>query len=219
MAVCDFELTLSQQSIVPRAPYIQVRAHYVASGDEVRGFGPNARLYLQALSTTAVGGGGGGNNVGSAAAAAAASPATAQGQPPRQQAQTQHPISEATQTIFSQSPGGRVGAGWALVVDGPVLLASEEVKPCFAVEFAQHQEGGSGKGGGVGQQRVDYFRCGECNLNWLCAACAAHCHAQCRDVKPFMLNHLPTWACCYCSKKRSRLGCKLGAGKAEGANS
>lgn len=130
-------------------------------------------------------------------------------------------MSEATQTIFAQSPGGRIGAGLALVVDGAVLLASEEVKPCFAVEFAhqQHQqEGGSRAGAGSEQQRVDYFRCGECGLNWVCAACATHCHSQCRDVKPFMLNHLPTWACCYCSKKKSRLGCKLGANgrKAEG---
>ena len=215
-----------------------MRAHYLAAGDEVRGFGPNARLYLQHLSSTATGGGdGGGNNVGNsaavaavaaaaagagaaaAAAPAAAAPATARVQSSPTQAPTHHLISEATQTIFSQSPGGRIGAGWALVVDGPVLLKSEEVKPCFAVEFAQHHKGEDGKGDGNAQQRVDYFRCGECNLNWLCAACATHCHSQCRDVKPFMLNHLPTWACCYCSKKRSRLGCKLGAagGKVEKA--
>lgn len=190
----------------------KVRAHYLAAGDEVRGFGANARLCLQSLSSTAVGGGdGSGGN-----AAAAAAPTTAQGQSPQPQAQAHHPIREATQTIFSQSPGGRIGAGWALVVDGPVLLASEEVKPCFAVEFAQQHKGGDGKGDGNAQQRVDYFRCGECNLNWLCAACATHCHSQCGDVKAFMLNHLPTWACCYCSKKRSRLGCKLGAASGKG---
>lgn len=114
-----------------------------------------------------------------------------------------------------------------MVVDGAVLLASEELKPCFAVEFAKQQrqkggggcpEGQQGQGGAAGegeggeqQRRVDYFSCGECRLNWLCAACAAHCHSGCRDVKPFMLNHQPTWGCCYCSKKRSRLGCKLAA--------
>lgn len=115
-----------------------------------------------------------------------------------------------------------MSAGWALVVGGTVLLASEEIKPCFAVEFA-HSGSGKGKkgrqaaGGGSAEEqrqqqqlkRVDYFTCGECKLNWLCASCAAHCHGGCRDVKPFMLNHLPTWACCYCSKKRSPLGCKL----------
>eukprot|EP00903_Cladosiphon_okamuranus_P021480 g19746.t1 len=197
----------------PENIYAKVRAHYLAAGDEVREFGANAQLYLQSLSSTAVGGGSGGNT-------AAAAPTTAQGQSPQPQAQTHHPIREARQTIFSQSPGGRIGAGWALVVDGPILLASEEVKPCFAVEFAQLHKGGDGKGGGDPQQRaVDFFRCGECNLNWLCAACATHCHSQCRDVKPFILNHRPTWGCCYCSKKRSRLGCKLGAtgGKGEKA--
>lgn len=196
------EYAATQQSICTHRTLLlfKVRAFYLASGDEVRGFGPNVRLYLQPLSSTAaaaaaVGGGGSGGSNGSAS--------------PRQQAEAHHPISEATQTIFSQSPGGRIGAGWALVVDGTVLLASEEVKPCFAVEFARRQEGVKGKGEGAAQQRVDYFRCGECNLNWLCAACATHCHSRCRDVKPFILDHLPTWACCYCSKKRSRLGCKL----------
>lgn len=159
-------------------PLLQVRSYYASNNDEVRGFGPGMRIYLQALSATRT-------FAGEAA------------QPP----ETHHPISSPTQTVFSQSPGGRIGAGWALVVDGSVLLASEEVKPCFAREFGQ-----PGKEPG---ERVDYFRCGECKLNWLCAACATHCHRACRDVKPFSLNHLPSWGCCYCNKKRARIGCKL----------
>lgn len=180
-----------------------MRAHYAASGDEVQGFGSNTRLYLQPLSATRRAGTGlgaaavGGNGANSAAVAA-------QGQI--------HYLSDATQTVFSQSPGGRIGAGWALVVDGPVLLKSEEIKPCFAVEFAQQQQQQP-------EQRVDYFSCGACKLNWLCASCAAHCHSGCGDVKPFMLNHLPNWACCYCGKKSSKLECKLAAvgGTANGA--
>ncbi|CAB1097407.1 unnamed protein product [Ectocarpus sp. CCAP 1310/34] len=189
----------------PENIFGKVRAHYAASGDEVRGFGSTTRLYLQPLSATrragtgvgAAAAGGNGDGINRAAVAA-------QGQV--------HPLSDATQTVFSQSPGGRVGAGWALVVDGPVLLKSEEVKPCFAVEFAQHQQQQQ-------EHRVDYFSCGACKLNWLCASCAAHCHGGCGDVKPFMLNHLPNWACCYCSKKRSKLECKLAAvgRKANGA--
>lgn len=210
---------------------LKVRAYYLASGDEVRGFGPNMQLYLQPLSSTSMtdvgastraGGGSGGNSgagASSSAAAAAATAARAQGQAPTRQQAQKYIISDATKTVFSQSPGGRIGAGWALVVDGKVLLASEEIKPCFAVDFAQQQQQqGGGTRGSQQHQRVDYFSCGECKLNWLCAACAAHCHGGCGDVKPFMLNHLPTWACCYCSKKRSRLGCKLATagGKAEG---
>lgn len=212
----------------------QVRSYYASSGDEVRGFGQNLRLYLQPLSSTAANGGGGGVGATAPPVADTAGAVAAQGQavpqrPPPQGVRI-HPISDGKQTVFSQCPGGRISAGWALIVDGTVLLASEEVKPCFAVEFARRKQGGSGNGGEKGSdgqaggkksagdekqqeqqqlERVDYFTCGECKLNWLCASCARHCHGGCRDVKPFMLNHLPTWACCYCSKKRSPLGCKL----------
>lgn len=144
----------------------------------MRAFGPNTRMFLQAVSTT-------NGTCGNGAA----------GAPPT------HPIDSRTHTVFSQSPGGRIGAGWALVVDGPVLLASEEIKPCFRHEYVKGNEGEEGG-------RVDYFTCGECKLNWLCAACAAHCHRDCRGVKPFMLNHVPAWACCYCSKT-SGVECKL----------
>lgn len=199
----------------------------------MRGFGPNKRLYLQPLSSTNMTGVGACTSAGASSAAAPAAASAQERAHMRQQALT-HPISDSSKTVFSQSPGGRIGAGWALVVDGKLLLASEEIKPCFAVDFAlqqQQQQGGkgNGKGGKEGEgkegsqqhQRVDYYSCGECKLNWLCAACAAHCHAGCRDVKPFMLNHLPTWACCYCSKRRSRLGCKLAAAgrEMEGAKS
>lgn len=180
----------------------QIRAHYTALGDEVRGFGPDSQIYLQALSATTSGSGG---------IDALDGRGGARGSDPSHAPSTMiRPIKSTTQTIFSQSPGGRVGAGWALVVDGAVLLASEEVKPCFAREFGRQ----IGKNDPAG--RVDYFWCKECKLNWLCSACAAHCHRECKGVKPFMMNHLPTWACCYCSKKRSKIGCKLANVPADG---
>ncbi|CAM9560956.1 unnamed protein product [Laminaria digitata] len=172
----------------PENVFNKVRAHYASSGDEVRGFGQDKRLYLQALSATR-GGVGGDSVVGGGSA---------------EQSPQIYPLDAAQKTVFSQSPGGRISAGWALVVDGAVLLASEEVKPCFAREY--------GREGKDPAELVDYFTCGECKLNWLCAACAAHCHGSCRDVKPFSLQHRPTWACCYCSKKKARIGCKLASG-------
>ncbi|CAM9142777.1 unnamed protein product [Scytosiphon promiscuus] len=184
----------------PENIYSKVRAYYASSGDEVLGFGQNIRLYLQPLSSTAANAAGPAGTGTPTVTGAADGPMAAQGQmlaqgPLRRDVRTQ-PIADATQTVFSQCPGGRISAGWALVVAGTVVLASEEVKPCFAVEFAKRKRGSSVNGSG-------------CKLNWLCASCATHCHGGCRDVKPFMLNHLPTWACCYCSKKRSPLGCKL----------
>lgn len=166
----------------PENVYGKVRAYFAAAGDEVKGFGPGTRLFLQALSVTAT---------------------TITNNHSGYQPQT-HAITSATETVFSQSPGGRIGAGWALVVDGAVFLASEEIKPCFAQEYGQP--------GRDPEELVDYFTCGQCQLNWVCASCAAHCHRNCLDVRPFSLNHKPTWACCYCSKKKAKSGCKLADG-------
>lgn len=65
----------------------QVRAYFAAAGDEVKGFGPGTRLFLQALSVTAT---------------------TITNNHSGYQPQT-HAITSATETVFSQSPGGRIG--------------------------------------------------------------------------------------------------------------
>lgn len=160
------------------AVFVQVRAFFAALGDEVQGFGDGTRLCLQTLSATK------GNGAAN----------------PPNDART-ITVDSATSTVFAQSPGGRIGAGWALIVEGAVLLASEEIKPCFATEY--------GKPGRDPEQRVDYFACGQCKLNWVCAPCATHCHRDCKDVRPFAMNHMPSWGCCYCSKKKLKSGCKL----------
>ncbi|CAM9376116.1 unnamed protein product [Sphacelaria rigidula] len=167
----------------PENVYSKVRAHFAAAGDEVKGFAPDVRLFLQALSTTA---------------ATPSNNGWAQDQPPT------YSISSATETIFSQSPGGRIGAGWALVLDGAVLLKSEEIKPCFAHEYGRPDRDP--------EELVNYFKCGQCQLNWVCSSCAAHCHRNCRDVRPFSLKHKPTWACCYCNRKKAKSGCLLADG-------
>lgn len=159
----------------------QVRAFFAASGDEVRRFGDGIRLCLQPLSTTARAAGSNGGTGGGVV----------------------HRVDSATSTVFRQSPGGRVGAGWALVVEGPILLASEETKPCFAQTY--------GLPGRDPQERVDYFTCGQCRVNWVCASCATHCHRACEGVRPFAMNHLPSWGCCYCMKRRAKTRCKLAA--------
>jgi hypothetical protein len=53
------------------------------------------------------------------------------------------------------------------------------------------------------QQRVDYFKCAPCGLNWLCKNCASTCHSGVgHTVAPFIMGHKPTYAACYCNKKR-----------------
>ncbi|CAM9391721.1 unnamed protein product [Choristocarpus tenellus] len=119
-----------------------------------------------------------------------------------------------TVTVFEQCPGGRVGPGWALVVDGPVALKSEILEPCYADTFVSAKKGpgdtiapvGRGAGLGVGDL-VDYYSCKSCDLKWVCSRCAVHCHRG-HEVRPYVMGHKPTWACCYCSRK-ARAKCKL----------
>jgi len=49
--------------------------------------------------------------------------------------------------------------------------------------------------------RIDYFKCQQCKLNWLCKSCAEHCHVG-HAIQPFMSGHKPSYAACYCKKKR-----------------
>ena len=46
----------------------------------------------------------------------------------------------------------------------------------------------------------DYYRCNSCAINWVCEACSNSCHKDC-DKSVHMLQHRPTYACCYCVKK------------------
>jgi hypothetical protein len=46
----------------------------------------------------------------------------------------------------------------------------------------------------------NYFSCKTCNTNWVCESCRDGCH-QGHQLLPHLMNHRPTWACCYCMKK------------------
>ncbi|XP_005097450.1 uncharacterized protein LOC101855943 isoform X2 [Aplysia californica] len=50
-------------------------------------------------------------------------------------------------------------------------------------------------------QRCDYFICNKCNVKWICKSCIQSCHEG-HSISPFAMNHCPTWACCYCPKKK-----------------
>ena len=47
----------------------------------------------------------------------------------------------------------------------------------------------------------DYFSCKTCNINWICSNCSMACHSG-HEILPHILNHRPTYACCYCMKKK-----------------
>ena len=73
-------------------------------------------------------------------------------------------------------------------------LKSEAPRPCFTYGYEK------GKG-----QKCDYYRCKTCGFNWVCQACSIQCHKG-HELTPFMMNHVPSYACCYCVKKKK---CKI----------
>ena len=99
--------------------------------------------------------------------------------------------------LFAQA-GGRLPPKAVVEVRGTVILESEAPKRCFSTEFVK----GSG-------QRVDYFTCATCRMNWVCTTCSTACHVG-HDVKPYIMQHKPSFACCYCMKKGR---CTLPSGK------
>jgi len=80
--------------------------------------------------------------------------------------------------------------GCQFLIYGGIHLQSDERPKCFT---ALYQKGAN--------QRVDYYRCKSCNSNWICQACAEHCHKG-HELMMFMANHMPSYGCCYCLRKK-----------------
>jgi len=82
--------------------------------------------------------------------------------------------------------------GALLLLKGHLICKSEEPKQCFKTTY---KEG----------ELMDYFVCRDCNIKWICKNCCDDCHAG-HNTKLFMLQHKPTYACCYCPRTKK---CKL----------
>merc|ERR1712054_670881 len=79
-------------------------------------------------------------------------------------------------------------AGEDLLVRGDIKFASDQPPLCFKKTFKKDSK-----------TKIDYFSCSDCKKNWICPACADHCHRRKgHNVRPYLLQHIPTWACCYC---------------------
>ncbi|KAL3865385.1 hypothetical protein ACJMK2_042777 [Sinanodonta woodiana] len=81
--------------------------------------------------------------------------------------------------------------GSEIVVAGHVKCESDLPKKCFSEIFKKDTE-----------QKVDYFSCQTCNFKWICRSCMTVCH-QDHKVVPYIMEHKPSWACCYCPKKKT----------------
>ncbi|XP_045216256.2 E3 ubiquitin-protein ligase trul-1-like [Mercenaria mercenaria] len=81
--------------------------------------------------------------------------------------------------------------GSVILIYGTVKLESDLPKKCFVEVFKK----------GDTSQRVDYFSCNNCSFKWICRSCMEVCHSG-HDVVPYIMQHQPNWACCYCPKKK-----------------
>jgi len=82
--------------------------------------------------------------------------------------------------------------GALIVLKGTVLCRSDEPKQCFKSVFKPGD-------------KMDYFTCVNCKINWICRPCMEECHKG-HEIKDYIMDHNSTWACCYCVKNRK---CKL----------
>jgi len=84
--------------------------------------------------------------------------------------------------------------GATFVLQGQLKCAKDAPKRCYKAMHATLDN----------ILPIEYFTCRTCTLNWLCAACVEGCHKG-HDVASFV-THTPTWACCYCHKKKCNIG-------------
>eukprot|EP01129_Flabellula_baltica_P006660 TRINITY_DN2516_c0_g2_i1.p1 TRINITY_DN2516_c0_g2~~TRINITY_DN2516_c0_g2_i1.p1 ORF type:complete len:391 (+),score=67.59 TRINITY_DN2516_c0_g2_i1:31-1173(+) len=82
--------------------------------------------------------------------------------------------------------------GCLVELQGHILCKSDAPKVCFKSEY---EEGAL----------MDYFQCITCRkTKWICKNCAETCHAD-HELITFLLDHKPTYACCYCKRTKKCL--------------
>lgn len=77
-----------------------------------------------------------------------------------------------------------------IVIHGSLRCESDLPKRCFVQTFKKDKK-----------DTMDYFYCKQCSFKWICRPCMDVCHKG-HDVVPYIMNHVPEWACCYCPRKK-----------------
>jgi len=96
----------------------------------------------------------------------------------------------------------QVDHGSEIILKGDLQLKSDLPKECFSAMYEKGKE-----------QVMDYYSCRTCKSNWICKPCADACHKG-HDICEYILQHKPTWACCYCVKNKT---CEIVNIKTKGA--
>lgn len=71
-----------------------------------------------------------------------------------------------------------------IVIHGSLRCESDLPKRCFVQTFKKDKK-----------DTMDYFYCKQCSFKWICRPCMDVCHKG-HDVVPYIMNHVPEWACC-----------------------
>lgn len=73
-----------------------------------------------------------------------------------------------------------------------IEFKSEEPLDCITCTYSKDDPANT---------HYDYYSCKTCNINWICVNCSIGCHGG-HETLPHVMNHRPTYACCYCMKKK-----------------
>jgi len=83
----------------------------------------------------------------------------------------------------------KVEPGSDIALKGDVQLTGDIPKQCFTQAYDKANNA----------QKMDYYTCKDCKFNWICKPCMETCHKG-HQVSVYILDHRPSWACCYCVK-------------------
>ena len=78
-----------------------------------------------------------------------------------------------------------------VVLKGKILFKSDAPLECLTLKYKKDDPE---------ETKYNYYSCKACNVNWICEWCKEGCHSG-HEVLPHILDHRPTWACCFCVKK------------------
>ena len=90
-----------------------------------------------------------------------------------------------------------IAAGSLITIKGQIMFESDRPLECMTLYYDKDPN-----------STFNYFSCKTCKSNCnnievheigICENCKEGCHTG-HELLPHLLNHRPTWACCYCMK-------------------
>ncbi|KYR01434.1 hypothetical protein DLAC_01918 [Tieghemostelium lacteum] len=88
-----------------------------------------------------------------------------------------------------------IPAGSKIILsNGGILLKGDQPKDCFVTTYKPGTN-----------EIMNYYRCDDCQFNWICQPCADYCHKG-HTLRIHIPNHKASYACCYDQRNKK---CKI----------